>query len=67
VRHYDSRHDRTFNCAILYINESNRRTQANVKVIAPAADLALELAEKIIRTDGRRKVREIVYMEAIEQ
>jgi len=67
MRHYDSRHDRTFNCAILYINESNRRMQANVKTIAPAADLALDLAEKLVRADKRRKVKSVYYTTAIEQ
>ena len=67
MRHYDSRHDRTFNCAILYINESNRRMQANVKTIAPAADISLDLAEKLIRADKRRNVKSVYYTSAIEQ
>ena len=67
MNHYDSSHDRTFNCAVLYINESNRRMQANVKTIAPAADLALDLAEKLVRTDKRRKVKSVYYTTAIEQ
>lgn len=67
MRHYDSRHDRTFNCAILYLNESNRRMQANVKTIAPAADMAMDLATKIVRADKRRKVKSVYYTTAIEQ
>lgn len=67
MKHYDSRNDRTFNCAVLYINESNRRMQATIKTIAPAADLAMDLAIKIVRADKRRKVKSVYYMTAIEQ
>jgi len=66
MKHYDSRYDHLFNCAVLYINTGNRRKQANLKTIAPAADLAMELAIKIVRADKRRKVRAIEFMEAIE-
>ena len=67
MRHYDSSHDRTFNCAVLYINTGNRRMQATIKTIAPAADLAMELATKIVRADKRRKVKSVYYTTAIEQ
>jgi len=67
MRHYDSRHDRTFNCAILYVNTGGRRKQANVKTIANAADIALDLAEKLVRADKRRKVKSVYYTSAIEQ
>jgi hypothetical protein len=64
MMHYDYR---TFNCAVLYLNTGNRRKQANIKTIAPAADLAMELATKIVRTDKRRKVKSVYYTTAIEQ
>jgi len=67
MRHYDSSTDRIFNCAVLYITANNHRKQANLKTIAPAADLAMELAVKIVRADKRRKVQTIVYTGAIEQ
>jgi hypothetical protein len=67
MRHYDSRNDRTFNCAILYVNTGERRKQANVKTIASAADIALDLAERIVRADKRRKVKSVYYTSAIEQ
>jgi hypothetical protein len=67
MRHYDSRHDRTFNCAVLYTNTGGRRKQANIKTIAPAADLAMELATKIVRTDKRRRVQSVYYTSAIKQ
>jgi hypothetical protein len=67
MKHYDSSHDRTFNCAVLYVNESNRRMQATIKTIAPAADLAMDLATKIVRADKRRKVKSVYYTTAIEQ
>jgi hypothetical protein len=67
MRHYDSSHDRLFNCAVLYITASNCRKQANLKTIAPAADLAMELAEKIVRADKRRRVKRVYYTRAIEQ
>jgi|DEB19_MinimDraft_3_1074340.scaffolds.fasta_scaffold724219_1 hypothetical protein len=65
--HYDSSNDRTFNCAVLYINTGNCRKQATIKTIAPAADLAMELAIKIVRADKRRKVKSVYYTTAIEQ
>ena len=67
MRHYDTSNDRLFNCAVLYINTGNRRKQARVKTIAPAADLAMDLATKIVRADKRRKVKSIYYTTAIEQ
>lgn len=67
MRHYDSSHDRVFNCAVLYITASNHRKQATIKTIAPAADLAMELAEKIVRADKRRKMKSVYYTTAIEQ
>lgn len=67
MKHYDSSYDRVFNCAVLYVNTSNHRKQATVKTIAPAADLAMELATKIVRADNRRKVKNVYYTTAIEQ
>jgi hypothetical protein len=67
MMHYDSSNDRAFNCAVLYINTGNCRKQATIKTIAPAADLAMELAIKIVRADKRRKVASIYYTTAIEQ
>jgi hypothetical protein len=67
MRHYDSSQDRTFNCAVLYINAGGRRKQATVKTIAPAADLAMALAERIVRADNRRRVQSVYYTSAIEQ
>jgi hypothetical protein len=67
MRHYNSSTDRLFNCAVLYVNTGNRRMQATVKTTAPAADLAMELATKIVRADKRRKVKSVYYTTAIEQ
>jgi hypothetical protein len=67
MKHYDSSYDRVFNCAVLYVNTSNHRKQATIKTIAPAADLAMELATKIVRADNRRKVKNVYYTTAIEQ
>lgn len=67
MKHYDSSHDRTFNCAVLYITASNHRKQATIKTIAPAADMAMDLAIKIVRADKRRKVKSVYYTTAIEQ
>lgn len=67
MKHYDSSQDRTFSCAVLYLNAGNRRMQATVQTIAPAADLAMELAIKIVRADKRRKVKSIYYTTAIER
>jgi hypothetical protein len=49
------------------VNTGERRKQANVKTIASAADIALDLAEKLVRADKRRKVKSVYYTSAIEQ
>jgi len=67
MKHYDSSADRRFNCSVLYINTGGRRKQATIKTIAPAADLAMALAERIARADKRRRVQNVYYVTAIEQ
>ena len=67
MNRYDSNADRAFNCTVCYINTGNRRKQATIKTIAPAADLAMALAEKIARADNRRMIKSVYYITAIEQ
>lgn len=64
MKHYDSSYDRRFNCAVLYLNNSNRRMQANIKTIAPAADMAMELATKIVRAERDQLLRTVAGYEA---
>lgn len=59
--------DRVFNCAVVYSTPSGRRVQTNLRTIAPAADLALDLAIRVMRADKRRLIQSIAYTEAIEQ
>ena len=56
-----------YNCTIVYLTPAGHRAHFYTKAVAQAADLALELAQRHLTHDTRRKVREIVYMEAIEQ
>ena len=55
-----------FNCRLTYYTESGYEKHSYHKTIAPAADLALEIAEKQLRADKRRKVGLISYGEAIQ-
>jgi len=67
VNHYDSSTDRLFNCLLVYHTPAGKRIHFRTKAIAPAADLALDLAQRHLTHDTRRRVQSIVYMEVIEQ
>lgn len=67
MNHYDSSTDRLFNCLLVYYTPAGKRVHYRTKAIAPAADLALDLAQRHITHDSRRKVQTVDYMEAIEQ
>lgn len=55
-----------FNCLLIYYTPSGYRRQSHHRTIAPAADLALDIAEKQLRNDKRRRVDRVVYGKAIQ-
>lgn len=63
---YDTANDLLFNCTICYTTISGQRRYFRTKTIAPAADLAVELAERKMRTDRRRRVGATVYTQAVQ-
>lgn len=67
MAYFDTSYDLLFNCTVVYITPSGARKHFRAKTIAPAADLALEIAEKLLRTDKRRQVHAVEYTEAIQQ
>jgi hypothetical protein len=67
MRRYSSLFDRLFNCLVVYSTPAGRRVNVSIRVIAPSADLAMELAEKIVRADKRRAILSVEYAKAIQQ
>lgn len=55
-----------FNCLLIYYTASGYRRQSHHHTIAPAADLALDIAERQLRNDKRRRVGRVVYGKAIQ-
>ncbi len=58
---------RDFNCRLVYLTPAGHRRTAHVKTRAALADAALDVAERLLARDQRRKVARVVYAEAIEQ
>lgn len=56
-----------FNCRLIYYTPSGYRRHSFHKTRAIAADLAIEIAEKQLRNDKRRRVARVSYGEAIQQ
>ena len=55
-----------FNCLLVYYTASGYRRQSHHRTIATAADLALEIAERQLRGDKRRRVAWVSYGKAIQ-
>lgn len=55
-----------FNCLLEYYTPSGYRRQSTHRTIASAADLALDIAEKQLRNDKRRRVAWVSYGKAIQ-
>jgi hypothetical protein len=66
MTHHDITTDRLYNCLLVYHTPAGKRIHYRTKTIARAADLALDIAQRHITHDTRRKVRAIEFMEAIE-
>lgn len=56
-----------FNCRLTYVTPAGHRRHSRHKTRAIAADIALEIAERQLRADKRRRVARVTYGEAIEQ
>ena len=56
-----------FNCMLVYRTPAGHRRQSRHKTRAITADIALEIAEKLLRADKRRRVDRVVYGKAIQQ
>lgn len=55
-----------FNCLLIYVTPGGYRRQSHHRTIAPAADLALDIAERQLRGDRRRRVAKVVFGKAIQ-
>ena len=67
MRQYDSSTDRVYGCVITYLTPKGHWVQVNERTMAPSAEEALALAEKIVRADKRRVIQSIEYRKAYEQ
>jgi hypothetical protein len=67
MAYFDTAHDYLFNCTIVYTTPRGWRKHFRAKTIAPAADLALEIAERLLHADRRRQVHAVEYTQAIQQ
>ena len=56
-----------FNCRLTYVTPAGHRRHSHHKTRAIAADIALEIAERQLRADKRRRVARVTYGEAIQQ
>ena len=55
-----------FNCRLVYLTPAGHRRHSHHKTRAIAADIALEIAERQLRADKRRRVARVTYGEAIQ-
>lgn len=56
-----------FNCFYIYVTPAGNRKQFRCRATAIAADLAVEIGERIMRNDKRRDIAKVVYSEAVSQ
>lgn len=56
-----------FNCVYIYLTTAGRQRQFRCRTTAPAADLAVEIGEKLLRKDKRRDIAKVVYSEAVSR
>lgn len=57
---------RDFNCRLVYYTPAGRRCHSYHKTRAVMADIALDIAEKQLRNDKRRRVDRVVWGKAIQ-
>ena len=56
----------TFNCRLTYYTPAGHKQTTHFKTYAQSADLAVEVAEKLLRCDKRRRVGTIAFFEAFQ-
>ena len=56
-----------FNCMLTYYTPSGYRRHSHHKVRAIMADIALDIAERQLRSDKRRRVGHVTFGKAIQQ
>ena len=56
-----------FNCLLVYRTPAGHRRQSRHKTRAVMADIALDIAERQLRADKRRRVDRVTYGKAIQQ
>ena len=56
-----------FNCRLVYYTPAGNRRHSYHKTRATCADIALDIAERQLRSDKRRHVARVTYGEAIQQ
>ena len=56
-----------FNCRLVYLTPAGHRRHSSHKTRAIAADIALDIAERQLRADKRRRVASVVYGKAIQR
>lgn len=54
-----------FNCVYIYRTPAGNRKQFRYRVKAVSADLAVEIGERLMRSDKRRNVGVVEYSEAV--
>lgn len=54
-----------FNCRLVYYTPAGARRHFHAKTVAPDADAACDIAERLLRKDKRRQVSRVSYHEAI--
>lgn len=59
--------DNTFNCRVVYYTPGGARRTAHLTTRAVLADDALDIAERLLKTDKRRRVARVTYGEAFQQ
>lgn len=55
-----------FNCRVMYQTPGGKRRLAHYKTQAPTADLAADIALRMLRNDRRRAIGHVIYDEAVQ-
>ena len=56
-----------FDCELAYTTRAGHERKAHYRIMASAADLALDRAEVLLRSDKRRDVAAVTYGDAIQR
>ena len=56
-----------FNCVYIYRTPAGHRKQFRCVITSQSADLAVEIGERLLRSDKRRTIGVIEYSEAVSR